>query len=158
MTWIRHLSTFLSEGEYVSWMSISYWCIHSCIQFATQKSYLLHDGYYSCSIVGVGSVGLATRNFRKVSFSIPHCSGWGLWWGLSEFRGEGQTLRGEGPASSNLGQRQLCDVTADSQRQLDNRHQLTVDSIVVCLLLTWPGWGLGTRLQACITQNCQFLN
>ena len=49
------------------------------------------------------------------------------------FRGEGQTLRGEGPASSNLAQRQLCDVTADSQRQLDNRHQLTADSIVVCL-------------------------
>ena len=52
---------------------------------------------------------------------------------LRGFRGEGRTLRGEGPASSNLGQRQLCDATADSQRQLDNRHQLTADSIVVCL-------------------------
>ena len=49
------------------------------------------------------------------------------------FRGEGQTLRGEGLVSSVLGQRQLCDVTADSQRQLDNRHRLTADSIVVCL-------------------------
>ena len=29
------------------------------------------------------------------------------------FRGEGQTLRGEEPVSSGLGQRQLCDVTAD---------------------------------------------
>ena len=31
------------------------------IQFATQNSYLLHDGYYSSSIIGLGSVhvGLA---------------------------------------------------------------------------------------------------
>ena len=38
------------------------------------------------------------------------------------FRGEGQTLREEEPASSSLGQRQLRDPVADSQRQLDNRH------------------------------------
>ena len=40
------------------------------------------------------------------------------------FRGEGQTLRGEEPVSSSLGQRELHDVTADSQRQLDNRHHV----------------------------------
>ena len=44
------------------------------------------------------------------------------------FSGEGQTLRGEGPASSSLGQRQLRDPVADSQRQLDNRHHVTGDS------------------------------
>ena len=44
------------------------------------------------------------------------------------FRGDGQTLRGEGPASSSLGQRQLCDPVADSQRQLDDRHHVTGDS------------------------------
>ena len=44
------------------------------------------------------------------------------------FRGEGQTLRGEGPASSSLGQRQLRDRAADSQRQLGNRHHVTRDS------------------------------
>ena len=44
------------------------------------------------------------------------------------FRGEGQTLRGEEPASSSLGQRQLRDSVADSQRQLDNRHHVTADS------------------------------
>ena len=44
------------------------------------------------------------------------------------FRGEGQTLRGERPASSSLGQRQLCGHVADSQRQLDNRHHVTADS------------------------------
>ena len=49
------------------------------------------------------------------------------------FRGGGRALRREGLTSSSLGQTQLCDVTADSQRQLDNRHQLTADSIVVCL-------------------------
>ena len=36
------------------------------------------------------------------------------------FRGEGQTLRGEGPVSSSLGQRQLHGYTTDSQRQLVN--------------------------------------
>ena len=41
------------------------------------------------------------------------------------FRGEGQTLRGEEPASSSLGQRQLRDPVADSQRQLDDRHHVT---------------------------------
>ena len=41
------------------------------------------------------------------------------------FRGEGQTLRGEGPASSVLGQRQLRDPVTDSQRQLGNRHHMT---------------------------------
>ena len=41
------------------------------------------------------------------------------------FRGEGRTLRGEGPASSNLGQTQLCNPVADSQRQLGNRHHVT---------------------------------
>ena len=30
--------------------------------------------------------------------------------------------------SSNLGQRQLCDPVADSQRQLDDRHPVTGDS------------------------------
>ena len=40
------------------------------------------------------------------------------------FRGEGQTLGGEGPASSSLGQRQLRDPVADSQRQLGNIQQL----------------------------------
>ena len=44
------------------------------------------------------------------------------------FRGEGQTLRGEEPASSSQGQRQLRDPVADSQRQLDNRHHVTGDS------------------------------
>ena len=44
------------------------------------------------------------------------------------FRGEGQTLRSEEPASSSLGQRQLRDPVADSQRQLDNRHHVTADS------------------------------
>ena len=44
------------------------------------------------------------------------------------FRGEGQTLRGEEPASSSLGQRQLRGHVADSQRQLDNRHHVTADS------------------------------
>ena len=36
------------------------------------------------------------------------------------FRGEGQTLGGEEPVSSSLGQRQLRDSIADSQRQLGN--------------------------------------
>ena len=44
------------------------------------------------------------------------------------FRGKGQTLRGEGPASSSLGQRQLRDHVADSQRQLDDWHHVTADS------------------------------
>ena len=43
------------------------------------------------------------------------------------FRGEGQTLGGEGPVSSSLGQRQLHDPAADSQRQLGNRHHVTGD-------------------------------
>ena len=44
------------------------------------------------------------------------------------FRGEGQTLREEEPASSSLGQRQLRDPVADSQRQSGNRHHVTADS------------------------------
>ena len=44
------------------------------------------------------------------------------------FRGEGQTLEGEGPVSSSQEQRQLRDPTADSQRQLGNRHHVTRDS------------------------------
>ena len=40
------------------------------------------------------------------------------------FRGEGQTLGGEGAVSSSQGQRQL----RDSQRQLGNRHHVTRDS------------------------------
>ena len=47
---------------------------------------------------------------------------------IQGFRGEGQTLRGEEPASSSQGQRQLRDPVADSQRQLDNRHHVTRDS------------------------------
>ena len=47
---------------------------------------------------------------------------------IRRFRGKGQTLRGEGPASSSLGQRQLRDYTTDSQRQLVNRHHVTGDS------------------------------
>ena len=46
-------------------------------------------------------------------------------WG---FRGERQTLRGVGPVSSSLGQRQLHDYTTDSQRQLVSRHHVTGDS------------------------------
>ena len=41
------------------------------------------------------------------------------------FKGEWQTLRGEGPVSSSLGQRQLCDSISDFQRQLDNSHHVT---------------------------------
>ena len=42
------------------------------------------------------------------------------------FRAEGQILS-EGPVSSCLGQRQLRDPVADSQRQLGNRHYVTGD-------------------------------
>ena len=44
------------------------------------------------------------------------------------FKGEGQTLRGEEPVSSSLGQRQLRGHVADCQRQLDDRHHVTSDS------------------------------
>ena len=43
------------------------------------------------------------------------------------FRGEGQTLMGEGPVSSSLEQRQLRDSTADSQKQLDDRNHVAGD-------------------------------
>ena len=49
-------------------------------------------------------------------------------WLIRGFRGEGQTLGGEEPASSSQGQRQLRDPVADSQRQLGNRHHVTGDS------------------------------
>ena len=35
-----------------------------------------------------------------------------------------KTLRGEGPVSSSLGQRQLRDSTADFQKQLDDRNHV----------------------------------
>ena len=50
------------------------------------------------------------------------------------FREEGQTLRGEGPVSSSLGQRQLRDSTADFQKQLADRNH------VAGSVLTRPFW------------------
>ena len=38
-----------------------------------------------------------------------------------------KTLRGEGPVSSSLGQRQLRDSTADFQKQLDDRNHVAGD-------------------------------
>ena len=49
---------------YADWMSISYWCIH-CLHTVCHTKKLLHDGYCSCSIVGLGSVhvGLAKDSY-----------------------------------------------------------------------------------------------
>ena len=57
-----------------------------------------------------------------------------------------KTVRGEGPVSSSLGQRQLRDSTADFQKQLDDRNH------VAGSVLTRPFWS-GVHHLVCLVHN-----